>query len=55
MAHSNQTIFDMFDTLQKRFSPFSKFEDVSALVLDAEKASEAHLDAHSLIDQKAAV
>ena len=55
MAHSNQTIHNMFDALQKRFGTFPKFEDVPALVLDAEKAREKHLDAHPMINQKAAL
>jgi len=44
MAHSIRTIHDMFDALQQRFGPFPLFQDVSASVLDAEKASEVQLD-----------
>jgi hypothetical protein len=55
MAHSNQTIHDMFDTLQIRFGAFPMFQNVSTLVLDAEKASEMHLDVHPMINWDAAV
>ena len=44
MAHSKQSIHDMFDALQQRFGPFAQFEDVSASVVDAEKANEVQLD-----------
>jgi hypothetical protein len=54
MAHSNQTIHDMFDVLQKRFGAFREFEDVPASVLDAEKASEARFDELAKIMHEAA-
>jgi hypothetical protein len=54
MAHSNQTIHNMFDALQNRFGAFLEFEDVPASVLDAEKANEPRFDDFSNMAQEAA-
>jgi hypothetical protein len=53
MAHSNQTIHDMFDALQNRFGAFLEFEDVPASVLNAEIANEARFDNLPKIVQEA--
>jgi ribosomal protein S8 len=53
MAHSNQTIHDMFNALQNRFGAFLEFEDVPASVLNAEIASEARFDDLTNIAQEA--
>ena len=54
MARSDQTIHDILDALQERFGGFPMFQDVSTVVLDAEKAAEVHLGIPPTIDQNAA-
>lgn len=54
MAHSNQTIHDLFDALRMQFVVLPMFEDVEPSVLDAEEANETRLDDFSNTNQEAA-